>query len=531
MDRDYVYSLVPVGAVALLLFFSAVLHGRNARGLAAYCLAVASWTGALLLAAVPSTAWLGQRLVAAGGFVVAGFLHAAYSLVGAGSRALLAAAYAVAAVLAVAHFFHPGWIHDPVALRAGPLFWPSMALALAAATIPTAWLVRVAPRDVASRRELRWLLFGGLLGYAGAAIHAILLAHGRVHPAGMLVVLASLFVVANVVRWRQRLSAHRLLERSLAYSAVTAMVSAAVLFGLLVLVEGERVTQAGAGALFLLAMGAAAFEPLRRHVVDRVAARLLGRSRPEDLERELVRQEQRADQASRLAEIGALTSAVAHEVRGPLGVMSAQLRVLERSGADPETLASTREQLARVERFVDDMLRYGRPRLLEIRKVDLVSLAQLGVSTARQGLGDRAPKVRVDLDGSPPELLVEVDPAQVLQVAVVLAENAMLAIDDGSELTLRFRLEERSGVVRWEVDDDGPGIPEEILPRVFEPFMTGRKREGLRQGTGLGLAIAKGIVQRHRGTIAAGRSELGGARFVIEIPTRPSTDEESEAPR
>ncbi|HZI11814.1 MAG TPA: ATP-binding protein, partial [Myxococcus sp.] len=68
-------------------------------------------------------------------------------------------------------------------------------------------------------------------------------------------------------------------------------------------------------------------------------------------------------------------------------------------------------------------------------------------------------------------------------------------------------------------EDSGPGIPSELLPRLFQPFVTGRKREGPRPGTGLGLAIARGIIERHGGSIGAGRSEaLGGALFEVEMP-------------
>jgi signal transduction histidine kinase len=72
--------------------------------------------------------------------------------------------------------------------------------------------------------------------------------------------------------------------------------------------------------------------------------------------------------------------------------------------------------------------------------------------------------------------------------------------------------------VRVVVEDNGPGIAPELLPRLFQPFVTGRKREGPRPGTGLGLAIARGIVERHGGRISAGRAEAGGARFDVELP-------------
>jgi signal transduction histidine kinase len=72
--------------------------------------------------------------------------------------------------------------------------------------------------------------------------------------------------------------------------------------------------------------------------------------------------------------------------------------------------------------------------------------------------------------------------------------------------------------VRVVVEDNGPGIPDSIRERLFQPFVTGRGRESARPGTGLGLAIARGIAERHHGKLSAGRSELGGARFELELP-------------
>jgi signal transduction histidine kinase len=103
-------------------------------------------------------------------------------------------------------------------------------------------------------------------------------------------------------------------------------------------------------------------------------------------------------------------------------------------------------------------------------------------------------------------------------VLVILIDNALRALEDaaGPRLALSARAEGDRIVIG--VDDSGPGVPPDILPRLFSPFVTSRKRTAGRAGTGLGLAIARGIVERHQGRIAAGRSALGGARFTITLP-------------
>jgi signal transduction histidine kinase len=156
-----------------------------------------------------------------------------------------------------------------------------------------------------------------------------------------------------------------------------------------------------------------------------------------------------------------------------------------------------------------------------LRRVDVPATLALAGSTARQGLGALAPEVEIELSGGE-SLELEADQAQLSQVFVILLENALLALRDVPAPRLRVRCErgergERG--LRVVVEDSGPGIPSELLPRLFQPFVTGRKREGPRPGTGLGLAIARGIVERHGGNIRAGRSEvLGGASFEVELP-------------
>ena len=523
MGPLFAYSLVPVLSVALLLCFTATLRARDARGLALYCLTVAMWSGALLMLCLPRTAWLGERLVSMGTFTAAGFLHAAYNVTKQRSYGLVVFAYLVALGLTGLGAVEPNVLYGPLAMTRGPLFWPAIVLAVAAATVPLVHLVRayrVAPPE--RRPLLRGVGIAGVLTYSGGISNALLLSGGYALPFGMYLVLGGLLVLAQVIGGLQAESERRLLERSLLYSALAAVLSAGFLFGVLTLMAGSGqpyLVEYRVGAFFLLALAALAFEPVRQGFQEWLGRRLLkGRAAASELAEELVKQEARADQAARLAELGQFTSAVAHEVRNPLGVLAAHLKLLERKGTDPDSIAAMREQIERAGHFVDELLRYGRPRPLELRRVDLRATVALAYSTARQGLGALAPEVAFEQsEGEAIEL--EADQGQLSQVFVVLFENALLALRDVQAPTLRVSCTAEGEQVRVVVDDNGPGIPPELLPRLFQPFVTGRKREGPRPGTGLGLAIARGIVERHSGRITAGRAEdLGGARFQVELP-------------
>jgi signal transduction histidine kinase len=522
MGPLFAYSLVPVLSVALLLCFTATLRARNARGLALYCLTVAGWSGTLLLLCLPRMAWLGERLVSMGSFTAAGFLHAAYNVTGQRSYRLVGFAYLVALGLTVLSAVVPGVLYGPLAMTRGPLFWPAMALAVVAATVPLVHLVRayrVAP--VERRPLLRGLGIAGVLTYSGGITNALLVSGGYALPFGMYLVLGGLLVLAQVIGGHQAESDRRLLERSMLYSALAAVLSAGFLFGVLTLMAGSGqpyLLEYRVGAFFLLALAALAFEPVRQGFQEWLGRRLFkGRAGASELAQALVKQEERADQAARLAELGQFASAVAHEVRNPLGVLGAHLKLLERKGTDPEALSAMREQIARASHFVDELLRYGRPRPLELRRVELRATAALAYSTARQGLGELGAQVALE-QAEEESLELEADQAQLSQVLVVLFENALLALKEAPAPRLRMVCRLAGERVRVVVEDNGPGIAPELLPRLFQPFVTGRKREGPRPGTGLGLAIARGIVERHGGRMEAGRSELGGARFEVELP-------------
>jgi signal transduction histidine kinase len=363
---------------------------------------------------------------------------------------------------------------------------------------------------------------GGLC-FLGAWLNVVALTHGLVVPYFMLMVLASLLLLTGLIRHLQQAAGRRLLERSLLYAAMTALLSAGFLLGVLTLMHRQAeplLQQYRLGALFLLFMAALAVEPLRLHLQQSLSRWLLTtHAGSQQLAAALAQQEQRADQAERLAILGTFVSAVAHEIRNPLGVITANLRLLETTGADPTVCAAVREQVQRASTFMDDLLSYGRPRPLDLRLVDLAATIQLARSTVLQALPKAVDGVQwlgvSDLE----PVLLEADQGQLLQVFVILLNNALQALQDRTPRHCRGVLVKTPGNVCIHVEDSGPGVPEVLRARLFEPFVTGRKRDGKHSGTGLGLAIAQGIVTRHHGTLSTGTSALGGARFEVCLPT------------
>jgi len=146
---------------------------------------------------------------------------------------------------------------------------------------------------------------------------------------------------------------------------------------------------------------------------------------------------------------------------------------------------------------------------------ETLSLASVITDTAKFSL--RGSKVKLQFDIDPTLWLVAADKGQLSQVISNLVINAQQAMgSDGGQLIVRTRNSAASGVIIV-VEDNGPGIPEDIRGKIFEPFFT-TKPAG--QGTGLGLSVTYGIVKDHGGDIEIEDAPGGGTRFVVSLPVK-----------
>jgi signal transduction histidine kinase len=147
---------------------------------------------------------------------------------------------------------------------------------------------------------------------------------------------------------------------------------------------------------------------------------------------------------------------------------------------------------------------------LERVPVDLGDVASSGASALTRVAADRG--VGLVVDPVPAE--VAGDPARLRQLVGILVDNALRHAPGGSQVGVRVRAEAGNAILT--VEDEGPGIRPEDLPRVFDRFYRAAGAPG--GGTGLGLAIAAWIVERHGGRIAAANHEPHGARFTVQLP-------------
>jgi two-component system NtrC family sensor kinase len=224
--------------------------------------------------------------------------------------------------------------------------------------------------------------------------------------------------------------------------------------------------------------------------------------------------------AARLADLGLLASGIAHEINTPLASIASCAEGLQRrcrDGQPPKELLAEytdtiRQETLRARDITTRMLALVRQEPSTISKVSL----GLVLDQAESALRHRAERRRVRLDREAPEqdAVLNVNAGELVQIILNLLANAVDASSPGGRVRLRAAVEGRMLVL--EVVDEGPGIPEEDVDRIFEPFYT-TKRPG--EGTGLGLALVSTLVESRLGRISV-RSQPGrGSTFRVTIPT------------
>lgn len=267
------------------------------------------------------------------------------------------------------------------------------------------------------------------------------------------------------------------------------------------------------GGAFGLGVGAAIAWQIGRGVVRRAVARERVQAR-------------RAGNAERLAELGAMTGGLAHEIKNPLSTigLNAQLlgegvRDLQLEGPDAERLVrrtdALRREVERLRGILEDFLEYAGELHVEPAPTDLVALTE----ELADFFGPQASAEGVRLSLAPPggPVLASADAAHLKQALLNLMLNAVQAMRDmptdrPRELILRVEAGETAAAIH--VTDTGPGLSDEVRSSMFRPYFTTKSG-----GSGLGLPTTRRIIEAHHGTLDV-HSEVGrGTDFTIRLPT------------
>ncbi len=228
-------------------------------------------------------------------------------------------------------------------------------------------------------------------------------------------------------------------------------------------------------------------------------------------------------QAEKMVAIGELASGIAHEIRNPLGIITASAETLRKYKDEKIQMEMTDyilEESQRINQLINNFLDLARPKetrweLVDLREVLEKTLLLLSPQAHRLGI-----EVKTEVPKDP--LFLKVDPEQMRQAFMNIGVNALEAMPDGGILKVKIR-DNGQGRVLIQFSDTGKGIPKEIRGRIFDPFFTTKER-----GTGLGLAIAQRIISEHGGGIEVEDGEKGGTTFTIRLPIRETQRNEED---
>jgi PAS domain S-box-containing protein len=248
-------------------------------------------------------------------------------------------------------------------------------------------------------------------------------------------------------------------------------------------------------------------------------------------EDKIAQQRELLHQSEKLSALGEVLAGVAHELNNPLSVVVGQAHMLQQDAADPqiaERAAKIGAAANRCARIVKTFLSMARHQPAEQRPVEVNRVIEAALEVTAYSL--RAAGIRVSrrLAKDLPTILA--DDQQVQQVItnlVINAQHALESVDGERKLHVTTSLRKKSGEVVIKVKDNGPGVPEDIRGRIFEPLFT---TKAVGTGTGIGLALCHRLVESHGGSIEIEGPPDQGAVFVVRFPVAGDTAVERAAP-
>jgi PAS domain S-box-containing protein len=216
-----------------------------------------------------------------------------------------------------------------------------------------------------------------------------------------------------------------------------------------------------------------------------------------------------------LARLGEMTAGIAHEFRNGLATIHGYSRLLELDRLEPgyrQYVQAIRDETEALGQVVTNFLSFARPTELTLAPVEMATLVERAAEEVRSDARARGGEVLVQ--GS----FGRVDGDEVLlrQALSNLCRNAVEACDNARvvpRIVIEGQPDAAHRVLRINVSDNGPGVPEAVAPRIFRPFFTTKA-----QGTGLGLALVQKIIVTHNGRVNVVNDHGGGARFVVSLP-------------
>jgi len=245
----------------------------------------------------------------------------------------------------------------------------------------------------------------------------------------------------------------------------------------------------------------------------------------ERMEKKLEEARAQLFKAEKMASLGKLAAGIAHEINNPLsGILiygSLVAETLEPEDSRREDLQCVIAEALKCQEIVKDLLEFAHSTSFEISSFDLNQVIETAMRLMIKKAVFNNLRVTKELDPNLPQVVG--NPSRIRQVIINLVMNAVDAMQGQGNLTIRTRLRGTGQMAEIEITDSGPGIPEDILPKIFDRFFTTKE---VGKGTGLGLSVTYTIVKAHSGNIRV-KSKVGeGASFFVDLPVSDIRQEE-----
>ncbi|MCF8024676.1 MAG: PAS domain S-box protein [Desulfobacteraceae bacterium] len=234
--------------------------------------------------------------------------------------------------------------------------------------------------------------------------------------------------------------------------------------------------------------------------------------------------QQAMQRKEKLAAVGGLAAGIAHEIRNPLSSVKGMATYFKNKFTDdPEARQAAElmvQETDRLNRVINELLEFARPSKINSRPTDINTVIDHSVRLIRQDVEDRNIGLRLYKGENLPA--TDIDPDRFVQCLLNLYLNSIQAMEGGGQVIAETGFSEEGGIV-IRIEDNGPGISEKDISRIFDPYFTTKSK-----GTGLGLAIVHKIVEDHGGEITVKSTPGQGTEFTIHLPaSRQQTEKEA----
>jgi len=217
--------------------------------------------------------------------------------------------------------------------------------------------------------------------------------------------------------------------------------------------------------------------------------------------------------AQRLASLGEMVAGISHEIRNPLGIITSTAELLKqklaRTGPEVELADVVMQEANRLNSIVTDFLNFARPQTPNFVPIKIDKVIEKNLSFLAPGITKNGYRIHKRFATDIPE--IQADPGLLYQAFLNILMNAMQAMPEGGDIYIE--LSSRKHILTILFTDDGPGIPDETLSRIWEPFFTSKDK-----GSGLGLPIVKKIIEGHGGIVEVDNLPEKGVQVTVTLP-------------